>query len=314
MADIDTPIAALRERLTQLLADWGAEMSMVLKDLEDSRARVAGLEERSQGSEGELESLKRRVSGQEELIETLRNDAEEAGALRKSLYDAEIEAEKYRAELESKRDLIKALRKDANRADELKSELKRKEDALELLGNVRADLEHRLAEANERLSAAEDTVADSQDDTTELVAVRAELAAKTSLLQSIRNDADRCEALEERLDEKRTTIAKLEASLDSQAATIAELTQSVRRWKEKYASAKGVDVTNDTVLRTIPGLPIGEMGDVEIDQNAATITDQLAERTVAINMRDSLREARDALDKNKTSNSGKPSKGKAAKA
>ena len=42
MADIDTPIESLRERLTQLLADWGAEMSMVLKDLGDTRARLAG--------------------------------------------------------------------------------------------------------------------------------------------------------------------------------------------------------------------------------------------------------------------------------
>ena len=36
MADVQTPIDTLRERLTGLLADWGAEFSMVLKELDES--------------------------------------------------------------------------------------------------------------------------------------------------------------------------------------------------------------------------------------------------------------------------------------
>jgi chromosome segregation ATPase len=295
MADIDTSIEALRERLTQLLADWGTEMSMVLKDLGDTRAGLAGLEERSAATESELESLRCRMSGQEELIESLRGDAEEAAALRKALSAAELEAENLRSELDSKLDLVKALRKDAEKIDGLRTELKRNESELASLGDLRRDLEQRLA-------AAEDSAADSHDDITELAAVRAELAAKTSLLQTLRADAERCETLEERLDEKRTTISELETSLESQAATISDLKQSVKRWKDKYTAAKSGDVTNDPSIRTVADLPTARMAADELDPDAANRTDELAERTLAINMRDALRQARDTVDR---SNKGK---------
>lgn len=301
MADIDTPIEALRDRLTQLLADWGAEMSMVLKDLEDARARLAGLA----GNEGELEALRRRVSGQEELIETLRGDADEAATLRKSLYATELEAEKLRSELESKRDLVTALRKDAGKADKLTTELSRKERELASLRDAREDLERHLADASERLAAAEDSVADSNDDSAELAAARAELAAKASLLETLRADADRCEELEQRLDEKRATIAKLEASLDSQAATIADLKSSASRWKDKYTAAKTGEFANDTSIGTRPNLPIPHMAVDDIDPGAVTITDQVAERTLAINMRNPLREARDTAERGKKDKAAK---------
>ena len=37
-------INGLRDRLTGLLADWGAELAVVLKELEEKRARIAELE------------------------------------------------------------------------------------------------------------------------------------------------------------------------------------------------------------------------------------------------------------------------------
>ena len=133
MADIDTPIDALRERLTQLLADWGAEMSMVLKDLEDARGRVADLEQSSASSADEVDELRRRIKGQDDLIETLRADAEEAAGLRKKLQASELETEKLRSELDSKRDLVKALRKDSDKAEGLKADLKGKDRELSTL-------------------------------------------------------------------------------------------------------------------------------------------------------------------------------------
>lgn len=289
MADIDTPIEALRERLTQLLADWGAEMSMVLTDLEDARGQIAKLESAA-GSKDEAQELRRRLQGQEDLIETLKADAAEAAKLRKSLHASELEAEKHRSELETKRDLVKALRKDLDKAEDLKKELKRKDRELAGLASEKEQLE-------QRLSDAEQSAQDSKDDTTELVAIRAELEAKTSLLKSLRTDADRCEALEEQVDEKRATIAKLEKSIESQAATIADLKDSVKRWKDRYAAVKSGDLTGDTSIRTRPNLPVASAGEETLDEAAATITDAQAERTLAINMRDALREARTAADK-----------------
>ena len=44
MTDSTATIQGLRDRLTGLLADWGAELASVLKELEEKRARVAELE------------------------------------------------------------------------------------------------------------------------------------------------------------------------------------------------------------------------------------------------------------------------------
>ncbi len=45
MTDSTATIQGLRDRLTGMLADWGAELAAVLKELEEKRARVAELEQ-----------------------------------------------------------------------------------------------------------------------------------------------------------------------------------------------------------------------------------------------------------------------------
>ena len=51
MTDSTATIQGLRDRLTGLLADWGAELASVLKELEEKRARVAELEGGAAGRE-----------------------------------------------------------------------------------------------------------------------------------------------------------------------------------------------------------------------------------------------------------------------
>ena len=48
MTDRPASIQDLRDRLTGLLADWGSELSVVLRELDEKRARVAELEGRQQ--------------------------------------------------------------------------------------------------------------------------------------------------------------------------------------------------------------------------------------------------------------------------
>ena len=43
MTDGTATVQIMRDRLTGLLADWGAEVAVVLKELEAKRARVAEL-------------------------------------------------------------------------------------------------------------------------------------------------------------------------------------------------------------------------------------------------------------------------------
>lgn len=297
MAQIDTPIDSLRERLTQLLADWGAEMSMVLKELEDARARLADIEQSSVDHEDELSELRQRIVKQDALIDTLKTDAEEAGQLRKTLRAAELETERARAEIESKHDLIKVLRADADKKDALQKSLDKADKDLAA--------ERRASEAlKERLAAAEQTAASSQGDKSELAAVRAELDAKTALLETLRADAERAEQLEERLDEKRATIAKLEASLDSQATTIAELKESASRTSEVSTDSTVTVDAGATTMRAVPELPFSGLDDEEDDPEAQAATDMLAERTLAINMRDSLLDARKTQEQGSKKASG----------
>jgi uncharacterized coiled-coil protein SlyX len=131
--------------------------------------------------------------------------------------------------------------------------------------------------------------------------VRAELDAKNTLIQSLRTDSDRIGQLEERLDEKRAIIAKLESSVDKQADTIAELKQSVTRWKDKSHASKVDHDDEPTFARTLPSMP-----PIFEPEETGTDFSQLVEeagaqpdRTIAINMRDALREAREAAGKPK---------------
>jgi hypothetical protein len=76
MTEPTATIQSLRDRLTGLLADWGAEFSVVLKELEDKRAKLAELE----GRQDEVRTLQQRVEGQNNLIEALRTEASRRGS------------------------------------------------------------------------------------------------------------------------------------------------------------------------------------------------------------------------------------------
>ena len=90
MADRPASIQDLRDRLTGLLADWGAELSLVLRELDEKRARVAELEGLQQGQDQQAADFKRRVDGQQQLIEALKAEAEDAQKLRKVDKDFKI--------------------------------------------------------------------------------------------------------------------------------------------------------------------------------------------------------------------------------
>ena len=110
MADQNS-IQDVRDRLTGLLADWGSEFSSVLEELEAKRARVAELENGVAGRHHELDSLKQRLEGQQQLIEALRGDAEDASKLREEVRSRDLEIERVTSELESKKELVRALRR-----------------------------------------------------------------------------------------------------------------------------------------------------------------------------------------------------------
>jgi chromosome segregation ATPase len=133
MTDGTATVQAMRDRLTGLLADWGAEVAVVLKELDAKRARVAELEGSAAGRSDEVETLRQRIDGQNTLIETLRGDAEEASKLRAEVRERDIELERVNSELESKKELVRALRRDNDGTERLKSELRNRDREIDEL-------------------------------------------------------------------------------------------------------------------------------------------------------------------------------------
>jgi chromosome segregation ATPase len=289
MADVETPIETLRDRLTGLLADWGAEFSMVLRELETKRARVKELDSSAAGRDDELDVLRRQVDGQEDLISTLKSDAEDASKLRREVHGKDLELDRLTSELDSKQELIQALRRDAERMDRLKGDGRAKDQEIARLNAEQARAERRANDLQQELDALKDSSEESNQDAVELEAVRAELDARKTLIESLRADADRLGALEARLEEKREVIAKLETSMNRHANTIAELKRSVAAWKTKYTNLRSKGTAAAATSTQLPRLTDTDIRSLEaLDGQAGGAP----ERTIAIDMRESLLEAR----------------------
>ena len=152
MADSDIPIPELRARLNDLLADWGADLSSVLTELEEKRSRVAELESVAEEQSEKLEALSGRVEAQDELIESLHGDADEAAALRKEILEKELALESKDAEIESKQELILALRRDAEKVGRLTGDGRAKDKEIERLAREKDFAEKHAADVKEEFN------------------------------------------------------------------------------------------------------------------------------------------------------------------
>ena len=215
MTDSTATIQGLRDRLTGLLADWGAELASVLKELEEKRARVAELEGGAAGRSDEIEQLKQRIDGQNTLIEALRGDAEEASKLRAEVRTKDLEFERVSSELESKKELVRALRRDTDGADRFK---RKRGTRTARSRSSRPSSSARSAKPPKRpsssLRSARRPPARQARSNRELEALRSELEARKTLIKSLRSDQERIAPLQASLDEKRQIIEQLESSIN----------------------------------------------------------------------------------------------------
>lgn len=240
MADSEVPISELRSRLNDLLADWGADLSSLLTELEEKRARVDELESDAEERSEKLDALTRRVEAQDQLIESLQGDADEAGTLRKDIVELDLELERKDAEIESKQELIRALRRDAEKVGRLTGDGRAKDKEIERLLREKTYAEKHAADVTEEFKVLAATTLTSIDAETEIKALRAELDARKSLVESLRGDAERTKQLETQLDEKRAVIEQLESSVDRHVKSLAEMQDVIGKWKTA-ASTLGSD-------------------------------------------------------------------------
>jgi chromosome segregation ATPase len=282
-------IQGLRDRLTGLLADWGAELASVLKELEEKRARVAELEGGAAGRADEIEQLRQRIEGRNTLIEALRGDAEEASKLRAEVRSRDLELERVSSELESKKELVRALRRDTDSVDRAKADARNKDREIEELRGKLQRAERQAGDAAAELAVLREAAeGKGSEEQAEIDALRAELEARKTVIKSLRADQERVAALQASLDEKRGIVEQLEVTINRHSNTIAELRRSVEMWKRKYHSVKADSGTATTSV-SLPSLSDTDVRVIEqLDKSGAGKNDA----TIAIDMRRSLLEAR----------------------
>jgi DNA repair exonuclease SbcCD ATPase subunit len=290
MARHETTTDALRERLTALLADWGAEMSMLLRELDEARKKSVDQEGSAGNHAREVKMLEERIRGQGELIETLKAEAGSAAELRSEVRAKDLEIERRVSEIESKQELVRALRRDAESVDRLKAEVKLKDKEIAGLHKEQRQAEKRIDELTAELeSLRESSESKGSDEKTELEAVRAELDARKTLIKSLRADVDRVAALETHLEEKRDIVAKLEASINKHVETIAELKRSGETWRRKYQEVRGRDPAATSMeISSLSQTDVAALQQLE----ATDVPSPSADHTIAIDMRRPLSEAR----------------------
>ena len=298
MTDLETTIASFHERLNAVRDEIEAEFSNLFEELDEARSAADQVKSAENDSDKRIKQLEERAEGQAELIETLTQEAEEARALRDEVRERELELDSLSSELDSKNDLVKALRLQLENGVELKTtakqrdkkifeqqhELDRRQKELDRSAREIAELKDEIEAENER--AAEETVVDNA----ELVALKAELDARKTMIKSLKADAERAESLEARLEAKREAVNALEEAIDQHSETISELKRSVDTWKAKYQAAKGAELKDeDHTMTELPALT-----DTEIDvlRELEGSTEDAPAQTVAIDMRDALKEAR----------------------
>jgi chromosome segregation ATPase len=293
---LDEFVAALRQGLEEQLGALATGCDETRAAFEQIRADGAGQAQR-------LRQLEERTEGQSELIETLRQEAAEARDLQSQLRERDLEIERLTSELQAKKEIVQALRQQTRegedaraRAGAAEQQLAGQQQELDASRQTVASLNAELDKLRAEVSAAQDAAVDSA----ELGALRAELDARRTMIKSLRDDARRAEALEAQLEAKRETIGELEQALEQHVLTIEDLRQSADAWRRKYQAVKGETVDTEGSLADPPLFTDTEIEALkQIENGAASGSDagfedevQFAERTVAIDMRGALSQAR----------------------
>jgi len=278
----------LREKLTTLLAECGAEVSAVFDQLEECRSALDELQKQQSGHDDEVQTLSRRIEGQDKLIDTLRTEASESHDLTSRIRERDGEISRLNSELASKQELVRALRRDVGGSDELREQLEVRDEEI---GRLKTELDA----ANFELSAlrkqveeiSEQSIADSTNDQATVAALKAELEARKTLIRSLRSDAERGKQLEEELEAKREIVAQLEDAINNHVETINGLRRNADMWRRKYQAAKGASTS-----ATSTELPAFTDTDIATMRRLEEAAEGGPDRTVAIDVRKPLAEAR----------------------
>ncbi len=272
----DTEVAQLRERLAGQLADWGAEFSAVLNAL--------------QGAQRELHERDDHIAELSARLDTAEQQAQnnsEIERLTAELATQEAELGDRDEQLRLLREQNSQLHEQLDSVAQAQAELQHRDAEITRIRRQKKQADDHVAELLEELrSLRESTHEDASNEAAEIAALRAELDARKTLVKSLRADAERVAALDTLLEEKNRVVQTLEDSLNRQSETMAELKRNAEFWKNKYRGSQGDHGSTTTITSRRP-----DTEQVSRMLEAAGGED-VGDRTIAIDMRQALLEAR----------------------
>jgi chromosome segregation ATPase len=248
-------------------------MTKPAPQIDDLRERLSGLladwEAEISAVMRALESHQSSAAAQVEKVQALENQVNELAELRQRALERDLELNRVKKSSKDKDVRFAKLEKEHETVLARVEELERK------LGAPDNPVQHQKGGQQ-----------------AELEALRAELAARKSLIKSLRTDAERGKAFEKELAENREVIATMKESIDRHAKTIAELRRSSDSWERKYRrvveqgnrkSSRDSDMPPDSDILTDTGVEMFIDETMEVDGT----------HTIVIDMTEPLRKARD---------------------
>ena len=138
-----------------LAVDWGTDFSVYAKELEEAHARIV----------------------------SLKVDADETATQKQAIHDKDLALENKNSEIRSKHELINALRQEAEESGQRKDDGKTKNQEIARLTKEKQQAEQQAAKLTEEFKIFTAATLTGIDATAELMAVRAELDARKRLIE-----------------------------------------------------------------------------------------------------------------------------------
>ena len=130
MGSYDFSFTSLQDQLDALRESFDSASAAIARELDQARAAAADLKGAEDGVAAKLQHAEERIAAQDELIETLNQELQDARALRKDVRERELEIERMRSELKTKNELVGTVRKQVDKANDRNKELQQKASEL----------------------------------------------------------------------------------------------------------------------------------------------------------------------------------------
>jgi len=206
VSELDSPIEELNEQLQELLNDWSSEISSVLRELADKRARVRELQSGFDKRGEKIASLK------QQLIKKEAEFADEKANL-PPVEDLKAEIESLRERLEDQQANLEAREKQLNAQQELI-------DFGEKSSKENVVLREQIASLEQRAGAQQDLIDAAEADSKEAALLKAETSTLQTHAATLRREVA---GLEQEASSLRQEVARLRtqvAESESEAHTL----------------------------------------------------------------------------------------------